>query len=235
MPSAPVFALSVARPRLSEEIVGILQEQIISGRIPPGTKLPTENELAVSFKVNRTTLREALRRLEHLELIETRQGDGIYVKDYLESCSLDLIKAALTIDKSHETILNLLDVRLAVGPTLAARAAERRTDADLEELLRVIEDRDRSTAERDLKVHRTIARATHNVVYIISFNFLSQIHLLYGTMYYGTPGTGRHTDKFHRDIFDAIRKREPRRARSIMHSALLRADRNFRAILDGKA
>jgi GntR family transcriptional repressor for pyruvate dehydrogenase complex len=232
MPVAPVFALS--RSRLSEEIVSILQKQIMSGTIAPGSKLPTENDLASSFKVNRTTLREALRRLEHLGLIEIRHGDGVYAKNYLESGNFDLIKAAVGMDKSNETFMNVLEVRLAVGPMAAARAAERRTEADLAELKQATEDEDLSTAERDLKVHQIIARASHNVVYIIAFNFFHQIHLEYGRLYYSGISKGRHTGTFHRSLYEAIRDQKPESAQQIMYQGLLRANTNFQKLLAGK-
>ncbi|HQP25281.1 MAG TPA: GntR family transcriptional regulator, partial [Smithellaceae bacterium] len=91
----PVFTRSISRSRLSDEIVTIIQQQIMSGAIAPGTRLPTERDLAESFKVNRTTVREALRKLENLDLLDINHGDGVYARNYLESGSLDLIKAAI--------------------------------------------------------------------------------------------------------------------------------------------
>jgi len=74
------FAGPLTRSRLHEEIVTVIQKQIMSGRIAAGDKLPTERELAENFQVNRATVREALRKLENLDLVEIRHGDGLYVK-----------------------------------------------------------------------------------------------------------------------------------------------------------
>jgi len=71
----------------------------MNGTITPSSKLPPEREMAETFSVNRATVREALRKLENLDLVEIRHGDGLYVKNYLESGNFDLIKAALNLDK----------------------------------------------------------------------------------------------------------------------------------------
>ena len=94
MTAKKVFAQPITRSRLHEEIVTIIQKQIMNGAIPPGSKLPPEREMAQTLNVNRATVREALRKLENLDLIEIRHGDGLYAKNYLESGNLDLIKAA---------------------------------------------------------------------------------------------------------------------------------------------
>ena len=166
-----VFAQPLTRSRLSEEIVAIIQKQIMTSAIAPGAKLPTERELALSLKVNRATVREALRKLENLELIEIRHGDGVYAKNYLDSSNLDLIKAAFAMDEHNETIFNVLEVRRIVVPEMASLAAQRRTDDDLDELEDVIFHQDMAMLEQDIKVHQVIARATCNPVYTIMQNF----------------------------------------------------------------
>ncbi len=81
MPVSAVFAQPIMRSRLHEEIVTIIQKQIMNGTILPGDKLPPEREMAETFHVNRTTVREALRKLENLELLEIRHGDGVYARN----------------------------------------------------------------------------------------------------------------------------------------------------------
>lgn len=120
----------------------------MNGTITPGSKLPPEREMAETFSVNRATVREALRKLENLDLVEIRHGDGLYVKNYLESGNFDLIKAALNLDKGTEIILNILEARSYVVPQMAYMAAQRRTATDLEELQQVISNEDLSMLER---------------------------------------------------------------------------------------
>jgi len=174
MPTHKVESKPVNRSRLHEEIVTVIQKQILSGSIAPGAKLPTERELAESFQVNRTTLREALRKLEHLDLLDIRHGDGVYVKDYLESGNLDLIKVAMSLDEQNETVVNALEGRNIVVPAMAALAAQRRTAADLADLEYTVFKADMDIQDRDLKVHQLIARASRNLLMTILLNFFNQ-------------------------------------------------------------
>ena len=109
MSASAVLAKPITRSRLNEEIVTIIQKQIMNGTIIPGAKLPTEREMAKNFNVNRTTLREALSKLENLELIEICHGDGIYAKNFMDSGNMDLIKAAVSMDEDNATLLSLLE------------------------------------------------------------------------------------------------------------------------------
>jgi len=179
-----VFAQPLTRSRLHEEIVAIIQKQIMSGTITPGSKLPPEREMAETFNVNRATVREALRKLENLDLVEIRHGDGLYVKNYLESGNLDLIKAAFNMDEGKEIILNILEARSYVVPQMAYMAAQRRNEADLKELEHVVFKADLTMLERNIKVHQLIARASHNLVCTIGLNFFNQLFRDYGYLYF---------------------------------------------------
>ncbi len=220
MPAAALFAQSVTRSRLSEEIVDIIQRQIISGDIAPGDKLPTERELAESFKVNRTTVREALRKLEHLELIDVRHGDGLYVKNYLESSNFDLIKAASRLDEDGETICDILEVRRIIVPQMAYLAAQRGASADISRLEKIIADKRLDMCEKDMKVHEAIAHASGNIVYIIMLNFFNHFNREYSYLYFDNERNLERSRKFHRDILDAIKRKKPEEARRIMTDVL---------------
>ena len=226
-----VFAQPLTRSRLSEEIVAIIQKQIMTGAIAPGAKLPTERELALSLKVNRATVREALRKLENLELIEIRHGDGVYAKNYLDSSNLDLIKAAFATDEHNETIFNVLEVRRIVVPEMASLASQRRTDADLDELEDVIYHQDMAMLEQDIKVHQVIARATRNPVYTIMQNFFYQINREYCYLYFDNEDTNERARKFHRRIFDVIKRRDASGARRIMLEAMMHSEKRLKKYL----
>jgi len=220
MPAAVVFAQSVTRSRLSEEIVDILQRQIISGSIAPGDKLPPERELAESFNVNRTTVREALRKLEHLELIDVRHGDGLYVKNYLESSNFDLIKTVCRLDAGGKPLCDILEVRRIIVPQMAYLAAQRASSDDIFKLEQVIADKRLNWPEKDIKVHEAIAHASGNVVYIIMLNFFNYFHQEYGYLYFEDERNLERSRKFHRDILDAIKRKKPDVARRVMLDVL---------------
>ena len=79
-----------ARRRLHEDVAEQLRDAILDGRFPAGRKLPPERELAAEFRVNRTSVREAIKVLEGLGLVQVRQGDGATVRPLVEA-SLDLL------------------------------------------------------------------------------------------------------------------------------------------------
>ena len=228
------FAKPITRLRLHEEIVTIIQKQIMNGTILPGTKLPPEREMAETFNVNRTTLREALSKLENLELIEIRHGDGVYAKNFLESGNMDLIKAAVSIDEDNVTLFSVLEARRFVVPGMAYLAAQRRTTADLDELEQVIFHQDLTMLERDIKVHKMIARSTHNMLCTIFLNFFNQLFREYGYLYFDDERNIEHTRTFHREIFDAIKNQQAEVARRIMGDVLLYAEQAVKAYLAGK-
>ena len=206
----------------------------MNGTIIPGTKLPPEREMAETFNVNRTTLREALRKLENLELLEIRHGDGVYAKNFLESGNLDLIKVAVSMDEDNVTLFNVLEARRFVVPGMAYLAAQRRTTADLDELEQVIFHQDLTMLERDIKVHQMIARATHNMLCTIFLNFFNQLFREYGYLYFDDERNIEYSRTFHREIFEAISNQQAEVARRIMQDVLLYAEQAVKAYLTGK-
>lgn len=219
------FAGPLIRSRLHEEIVTVIQKQIMSGRIAAGDKLPTERELAENFHVNRATVREALRKLENLDLLEIRHGDGLYVKNYLESGNFDLIKAAFNMDGGREVMMNILEARRYLVPQMAYLAAQRRTKKDLDALKRVIDEQDMSTLEQDIQVHQVIARSTRNLLCTIGLNFFNQIFRDYGHLYFNDPKNIVRSRKFHHEIYDAIKNKDAELARKIMKDVLVYAEK----------
>lgn len=234
MTAGKIAVTPLARSRLHEEIVTIIQKQIMSGKVAPGDKLPTERDLAQTFNVNRATVREALRKLENLDLVEIRHGDGLYAKDFLESGNLDLIKVAFNANGNEKILLNILEARRYIVPQIAYVAAQRRTGTDLEEMKRAAFEADLSMLERDIKVHQTIARATHNLLCTIGLNFFNQIFRDYGYLYFNDERNVERSRLFHRDIYEAIKDQKPEDARQIMKDVMIYAESAVRASLEGK-
>jgi GntR family transcriptional repressor for pyruvate dehydrogenase complex len=234
MKNKVVLAHPINRSRLHEEIAAIIQKQIMNGAFSPGSKLPPERELAQTFQVNRATVREALRKLENLDLVEIRHGDGLYVKNYMESGNFDLIKAALNMDEGRGIISNIVEARSYVVPQMAYMAAQRRTTADLNELKQIVLKEDITMLERDIKVHQIIARSTHNLLCTIVLNFFNQIFRDYGHLYFDEEHNVERSGQFHKEIYDAIKNKKPEEARRIMHDVLIFAEDAVKANLDKK-
>jgi len=234
MTAKKVFARPLTRSRLHEEIVSVIQKQIMNDTILPGSKLPPEREMAESFSVNRATVREALRKLENLDLVEIRHGDGVYAKNYLESGNFDLIKAALNMDEGGDILSNILEARGFVMPQMAYMAAQRRTTAELNELKEIVQKEDITMLERDIKVHQVIAKSTHNLLCTIVLNFFNQIFRDYGHLYFDDERNLERSREFHKEIYSAIKNRKAGDARRIMRDVLVYAEEAVTAKLEKK-
>ncbi len=225
----------VSRSRLHEDIVSQIQKKIIREDLKAGEKLPPERELAMDLNVNRATLREALKKLEVQGLVEIRHGDGVYVKDFLESESLEVLKAMMYREEGvdPEIIDSLLFARSALLPEVAAMAAKKRNDDHVRKLKEIVEAKNAlPVLEADLAVHQTIARASGNYLVIFILNFFNKLFRDYGKFYFSDPENENRSRKFHRDVYEAIAKRDPHKAKRIMKDVLEYAhERTMKAII----
>jgi GntR family transcriptional repressor for pyruvate dehydrogenase complex len=116
----------VEKQRVAEEIAEQLRSLILNGQYPPGSKLPPERELSKRLRVNRASLREALKKLEHLGLVRIRQGDGTRVQDFMQTGGIELVQHLLPLGGGKpELIRDLLEFRRIFGRELARLAAAR--------------------------------------------------------------------------------------------------------------
>ncbi|WP_199351012.1 FadR/GntR family transcriptional regulator [Haliangium ochraceum] len=110
-----------------------LRELILTGRYEPGAKLPPERELSKRLGVNRASLREALKKLEHLGLVRIRQGDGTRVQNFMETGGIELVSYLLPLaPTSHpDLIRDTLEFRRIFGREVARLAAQRARAEDI--------------------------------------------------------------------------------------------------------
>src|SRR3989440_839168 len=115
---------------VSDRVFRLLCEDLVSGRYVPGEKLPTQRALAADLGVNIGPVREAVKRLEQLRLVEVRHGDAMRVRDWREHGGLDVVAHVLFraggVDRS--TLEGLLEARRLMLREAARLAAERRSD-----------------------------------------------------------------------------------------------------------
>jgi len=226
--SAPLLK-PLNKTKLYEEIVDQLRSRIIRRDIAPGEKLPTERALAEILQVNRSTVREALRKLESLDLVEIRHGDGVYVKEYLESGSLELVHEILFKDGLLDPAVfqNLLDLRRLLVPEMAWCAAQNRTDADLRNLEQIAFNTDSTIGERDKRLHHIIARASGNVLFVLLLNAFTRQADQYYDLYFKVNQHAAESKVFHKAVYEAIRDRDAGRAKQVMTDALNAAEENM--------
>lgn len=153
--------------KLAEQLHEQLLDWIISGTLKEGDKVPSENELCKSFSVSRPIVREALRKLQLEELVETKKGIGTYV---LHSPLANLKQFASANDIA--AILQSHEVRLALETETSALAAIRRTPAQLKFIQECFQNMRNDFNESNLSVpsdfefHIGIARATNNEIFV---------------------------------------------------------------------
>lgn len=126
----------VERQRVADEIVEQLRQLILTGQYRPGSKLPPERELAKTLAVNRASLREALKKLEHMGLVRIRQGDGTRVENFMETAGLELVAHLVPLARSAypDIIRDALEFRRLVAREVARLAAARVEPDDLDRL-----------------------------------------------------------------------------------------------------
>lgn len=215
------------RARVHERVSRILLQRILRGELPIGTKLTTERALAGEFQVNRATVREALRYLENLELIAIRQGDGAYVKNILDSGNLETAKAVMQVDDAmrREVLTALLKIRRINSPEVAYAAALNRTPAHLQQLEQIVfHAPDMPILERDKRLHHIIGQASGNILQILMTNFYEDFFDAFGHLYFNHVNNRQRSEKFHRDIYLALRDQNAGMAREMMRDVLQYAE-----------
>jgi len=172
----------VEKMKAPEQIAEMLLKFILSGGVNPGEKLPPERALATQLNVTRTTLREALKKLEQLKLIVIHQGKGIIVEDF-HKASIDLIFSMLVINDEIDLKLleNILEARELFGTDVARCAARRADKKDIEQMKILMEKLVQTTdpgklQQMDFEFFRQLALASKNMVYILLMNTIKTIH-----------------------------------------------------------
>src|SRR4051794_14882664 len=171
------------RSLVSEQVFTSLLEAVISGRYVPGEKLPTQRALAADLGVTMSSLREALKRLEQMGLVESRQGDAMRVRDWRQHGGLDVIAHLLLRSGGVDAkvLADVLEARGAMLVELAGLAAERREDAQaarLVELAQGVADApDDAAAQRvDFAFVTELAQAAGNVVFLLILNSIRALY-----------------------------------------------------------
>jgi DNA-binding FadR family transcriptional regulator len=224
---------------LSSEVVGRLAEQIMSGKLPVGTKLPSEQEMMRGMGVSRTVVREAVAALRARGLVITRQGAGAFV-------DRDATHQPYAIDPeglgSLDSVLDILELRMAVESEAAAIASERATPSQIKAIgeahrvfSRAISGGERAIKE-DFAFHQAIAAATQNSRFVEFLDFLGRLIIPRQSIrsFEGNPEGSRpylgRIEKEHEAIFQAIAAHSPKKAREAMRGHLLKSRERYREL-----
>ncbi len=214
----------VRKTRVYEDVVAQIQRLIAEGRLQVGDRLPPERALAARFGVSRTSVRDAIRVLELLGLVEPRQGEGTVVRD-LSPDSLVTPVASLLV-RAPALLAELLDVRKMIEPGLAARAAVHASAGDLEKLDQIFaRQRDRVSSgqlaiEADSEFHYAIATAASNRVILRVLDVLMDLLRESRERSLQVAGRRQRSLDGHRRILDALHRRDATAAEAAMRQHL---------------
>jgi DNA-binding FadR family transcriptional regulator len=153
---------------VTDEAIEKIKAMIVSGTLRAGDRLPKEADLAAELGLSRSSLREAVRALSLMNILDVRQGDGTYVTSLEPTLLLEALNFIVDFHRDA-TVLELLAVRRILEPAATAMAAERATDAELEELGKLLDSLGESPSAdelvaNDLEFHRRIVACSGNSV-----------------------------------------------------------------------
>jgi DNA-binding FadR family transcriptional regulator len=201
----------VRRLKVAEQVARTIREAIVGGRFRPGENLPSERDLADQFAVNRSTVREALQRLDAWGLVEMRHGGGTLVRDFLVETGLQLLPFLLAPGgvPDPDMVGDLLDMRVMWLDWTARRAAVRRDDAGLARLrdaLAALERAGTPEAQQaaDWAFFEALVDLTGNRVLALMANAIRQVYLENRTMFVALYAVGVVDLTDHRAAVEAI-------------------------------
>ncbi|HEY7212400.1 MAG TPA: FadR/GntR family transcriptional regulator [Bryobacteraceae bacterium] len=221
----------VTRTTLTADIYRKLVSHIIRGVWKPGTRIPAERQLGQLLGVGRASLREALKALEIMGLIETRLGDGTYVCQRSEFLARPLLWAITS--SSATEIQELVEARKLIETELSGLAAERATADDLKEIGAHLDRMEHSIQKQaeflqaDIDFHLAIGQAAHNSILMNALNLIRNLLQQWIGSTLQVPGVSDKALEHHKAIFFAIAKKNVAAARAAMLAHLEEMARFF--------
>ncbi len=210
---APIDELhAVRKNRRYEQVAEQIQRLIARGVLKPGDRLPPERDLVSKFGVGRGSIRDAIRTLEVMGIVEPRQGHGTVVRE-LSADSLVVPLASVLSQKRH-LVAELLDVRRMIEPALAGRAAKNATAEEIARLEDVLRRQKAKMArgepgiEEDSEFHYAIAVAARNTVVLRVLDVLMDLLRESRTRSLQVPGRLERSFAGHQRVLRAIKRRD---------------------------
>lgn len=225
--------------RLYEEIVDQIKHLIAEGKLKPGDKLLAERDLADRFQVSRASVREAIRTLEMLGIIDIRPGEGTFVRGTETD---DIIRPlAMFLAVERNSLLDMFEMRRIFETATASLAAQRATFEELDQIESMLANmRERLNLqdsekgeEFDAAFHYAVAEATHNSLLTklfktVSEEFAKANSVARRQLYHDNVQNAQRIIDQHSEILQAIRSGSPQKASEAMLAHLTFAEGELR-------
>ena len=226
----------INKRRYFNDVLLQLQSMIINKNLKQGDKLPPERELARMLNISRTSVREAIRLLEFLRIVEIRQGSGIYVRSDLEKvASIEFMGLWSYLGGRHneKTVRDILEFRRCLDMFIIGISARNAKEDNIKEMQSAI-DKMRNKLEKnpsgdsgDMEFHVAIAKATGNNV-LTQLNYV--LHLIWGNLREEVLTDKRYLEislNQHKKIFQAIKDKDVKSAKEAMEEHINNAEKVF--------
>lgn len=216
---------------LESQLVRKLLDYLLSGAVVPGGRLPSERALAASLQVGRQAVRNAIKSLAALGIIETRVGSGSYLVSQQSSLLPRVIEWGILLSQTWAT--DLIDARHQLEVLLAGMAAERRTEVHLGAIreayaaMQASGDDYVAYAEADAEFHLAVADASENVLLAGVLRNIRYMLKAWAVHVITTAGETETSLPLHEGVLRAIEMRDPKSAQEAMERHMERAVRRL--------
>ncbi|WP_315078005.1 FadR/GntR family transcriptional regulator [uncultured Clostridium sp.] len=168
----------IKTPKVYDQVIEQIKYKIKSGELKKGDKLPSEREMAESLCVSRTSIREAIKALEVIGLIESRQGAGNYIRTNFDNSLFEPLSVMFMLQES--SLKEMYDLRKTLELECGRLASKNITDNELDHLSAILDrmyeaGTEEESLELDIKFHYVVAKAARNVLLINILEVISQL------------------------------------------------------------
>lgn len=232
-----VSALTREAP-LAQRVERELERLILDSRLGAGDRLPSERELAAQFGVSRTVVREAVRALAGKQLVDVSVGRGTVVRAPSTASAAESMKVLLRMQAGGADAEKVSEVRHIIENEIAYLAAARRTEVDVQDLERILDETRQHLDEpeiyirSDVEFHAALARATHNELFVIILDSLVEVMIEVRLLCLRIPGLTRIALEHHDRLFEAVKASDSDAAKAAMDAHMDQAADTFRRAVD---
>jgi GntR family transcriptional repressor for pyruvate dehydrogenase complex len=225
----------IKREPVATQVARKLVEYLLSGAVEPGARMPSERKLAEAFGVGRSAMREAIKALSLIGLVEVRQGDGTYLRKADSALLTEVIEWGLLLGERRT--MDLVEARQELEIVLAGLAARRRTEQDVDDLRRSLQRMEQATSaasfvEADVQFHMRLAEAAGNLALRDIHASVQALLRTWIGRVLAAPGSREPSYLEHVPIFEAIVASDPRAAQGAMEAHMMSAAGRLRETLD---
>ncbi len=216
----PTKDLNISKLTIPDSLMQQIRSMIVNKKLKPGEELPSQRKMAAELGVGVPAIREALKIMDGMGLVEIRHGHSTIIKQVsLESLMTNM---TLVLELTEFDVMHLLETKDFIETKCAFVAASRATDAEIKELGRIIKSMERNInnskeyAQLDYLFHLTIVKSVHNPVINETMTMAGKMILKGFEITSSLPGRDIAME-YHRRIYEAIRERNGSLASSLIH------------------